>query len=231
MPPSSDPCSPPLPSLGRRLAIFGLVSLLIVGCVRLLEPRSSNITYYMLDSDAAADTAVTDTTGLTLGLRRVELASYLDDTRIVTRHGSNTVQFSDRRRWGEDLHRALNRVVALNLEATDHVQSVNAVPWPKNTAFDYVVQLRVLRFEGIGPRPPGPDADDDVPIPRGHSQMVVRWTIVDPDGETTRAKGLTRHREDNWPVTDFADLAAKLDTSLVVLSNDLGDRLRTLSRR
>jgi len=228
MPSFSDLCSA-LPSLGRRLAAVGLLGVLLVGCVRLLEPRSSDITHYMLDGNSTVDTTRVDTTGLTIGLRRVELASYLDDTRIVTRHEPNTVHFSDLHRWAEDLNRGLNRVIALNLESRDNIQSVDAVPWPQNTAFDYVVQLRVLRFEGVGPRPPGPD--DDAPIPEGHSQMVVRWTIVDPDGETTRAQGLTRHREDNWLVSDYADLAAKLDTSLVVLSNDLGDRLQTLSRR
>jgi hypothetical protein len=31
-------------------------------------------------------------------------------------------------------------------------------------------------------------------------------------------------------VTDYADLAAKLDTSLTVLSDDIGTRLRALDR-
>lgn len=216
--------------LGSGLLAASLLGLVLAGCVRLLEPRPSNIKYYLLDSSQRADTVATDTTGLTVGLRRPQLASYLDAARIVTRHSPNTIRFSEFHRWGEDLNRALNRVVARNLERQSGIQSTEPVPWPSGFRFDYVVQLDVLRFEGVGPEPPGPDADDDTPLPEGHSQMVVSWKILGPDGETTRSQGLTRHREANWRVTDYADLAAKLDTSLAVLADDVGTRLRGLPR-
>jgi hypothetical protein len=199
--------------------------------VRLLEPRPSNITYYLLDSRPAVDTVSTDTTGLTVGLRRPRLASYLDASRIVTRRGPNTIQFSDFHRWGEDLDQALNRIVALNLERQPYIRSAEVVPWPKEMQFDYVLRLRILRFEGVGPPLPGPEADDDDPPPQGHSQMVVRWTILGPDGATVHTEGVTRHRKEEWTVTDYADLAAKLDTSLVVLADDIGTRLKDLSER
>jgi uncharacterized lipoprotein YmbA len=217
---------------GRLLVAAGLAGLLLLtGCVRLLEPpRPSDISYYLLDSSADRDTALADTTGLRVGLRRPRLASYLDAARIVTRQGPNTIRFSDAHRWGEDLDQALNRAVALNLERQAGIQRAETVPWPEGVSFDYVVQLRVLRFEGAGPPPPGPEADDDAPVPEGHSEMVVQWTILGPDGDQVRAQGTTRHRESGWPVTDYADLAAKLDTSLVVLAGELGDRLRALDR-
>jgi hypothetical protein len=60
--------------------------------------------------------------------------------------------------------------------------------------------------------------------------MAVRWTLLGPDGETTKDQGFTQHREEGWPVTDYADLAAKLDTSLTVLADDVGTRLLTLDR-
>lgn len=225
--------SRPLPNarrLGTGLLAAGLLGLVLAGCVRLLEPRPSTINYYLLDSTRAADTVATDTSGLTVGLRQPRLAAYLDAARLVTRHGPNTIRFSDFHRWGENLDRALNRVVALNLERQSDIQAAETVPWPSGFRFDYVVQLRVLRFEGVGPEPPGPDADDNAPPPEGHSQMVVRWTILGPDGETTKRQGLTRHREEGWPVTDYADLAAKLDTSLAVLAGDIGTGLRALDR-
>jgi uncharacterized lipoprotein YmbA len=215
--------------LGRALMAASLLGLVLAGCVRLLEPRPSNITYYLLDSDLPVDTTSTDTTGLTVGLRRPRLASYLDAARIVTRHNRNTIRFSDAHRWGEDLDQAINRVVALDLAGQSGIRSVEAVPWPSGFRFDYVVQLRVLRFEGVGPEPPGPDADD-APLPDGHSQMAIRWTIFGPDGEITKRQGITQHREEGWAVTDYADLAAKLDTSLTVLADDIGTSLRTLER-
>lgn len=215
--------------IGRGLLAIGLLGLVLVGCVRLLEPRpGQNITYYLLDSGLRADTVSTDSTGLTVGLRRPKLAAYLDAGRIVSRRGPNAIQFSDFHRWGEDLNQGINRVVALHLEQKPGLRSVEAVPWSGEARFDYVVQLRVLRFEGVGPSPPGPDADDDAPPPTGHSQMVVQWTILGPEGEKTRAQGITRHRKTDWPVTDYADLTAKLGTSLTVLADDIGSQLKTL---
>lgn len=215
--------------IGRTLLAASLLSLVLVGCVRLLEPRPGrNITYYLLDSGLDADTTLTDTTGLEVGLRRPHLASYLDATRIVTRRGSNAIQFSDSHRWGEDLDQAINRVVALNLEQSPEIQTVEVVPWPNGARFDHVIQLHVLRFEGVGPSP-NPKADEDNPAPKGYAQMVVRWTIFGPDGTDPIEQGITRHREKGWSVKDYAELVSKLDTSLVVLSRDIGGRLRPLA--
>lgn len=224
---SPSPPSSFLRRLGLGALALGLIGLSVAGCVRLLEPRPSNITYYLLDSNLDADTVSVDTTGLEVGIRQPHLASYLDAARIATRQGPNQIRFSESYRWGEDLEQAINRVVALSLEAQPGIQSTEVVPWPKGATFDYIVQLRVLRFEGEGPPPPGPDADDDAPIPEGHSQMVVRWTILGPDGKTVRAKGLTRHQRDGWPVTDYGALVSRLDASLEVLAKDIGARLKS----
>lgn len=223
--------SPNVCRTGLRLVLVLLIGLWSVGCVRILEPRSSNTTYYLLESGLQADTTSVATTGLEVGLRRARLASYLNASHIVTRHGPNEVQFSDFQRWGENLSEAINRVVALNLENQSGIRSVEPVPWRQGPSFDSVVRMHVLRFEGKGPRPPGPEADDDAPVPEGHSQMVVRWTILGPNGETVRARGTTRHQQGGWPVTDYGALVTRLEASLEVLADDLGARLRALERK
>jgi hypothetical protein len=215
--------------LGRLALLVGALALVVASCVRLPSPRPSNTQYYLLGSAGPSDTTATDT-GLRVGLRKPRLAAYLDTRSLVTRRGPNEIHFSEFHRWGEELGPALNRVVALNLEAQPGIQSAEVVPWPRGPTFDYVLQLRVLRFEGVGPPPPGPDADDDAPIPEGHAHVSVGWTVLGPEGDTLRARGQTQHQIDGWPVTDYADLVSKLDTSLVVLAEDLGTRLRALSR-
>lgn len=211
------------------LLLVGLTGLLAVGCVRLLEPRPSNTRYYLLDSRLPTDTTATPTEGLRIGLRKPRLAEYLDTPTLAIRRGPNEICFSEFHRWGEDLGPSLNRIVGLNLELEPGIHSAEVVPWPRGTAFDYVVQLRVLRFEGVGPAPPDPDADDDAPVPTGHTQMTVAWTVLGPNGDEVMARGWTRHRRDDWAVTDYAGLVAELDTSLVVLAQDIGRRLRTLA--
>jgi len=198
-------------------------------CVRLPSPSPANTQYYLLGN--ALPTAPDSTaTGLRVGLRKPDLADYLDTRPLLTRRGTNELHFADLHRWSEDLGPAINRVVGLNLEAQPGIQSVDVVPWPQGPEFDHVVRLRVLRFEGVAPPPPGPDADDDASVPEGHSQMTVGWTVFGPEGDSVRARGRTEHRMDGWPVTDYADLASKLDTSLVVLAEDLRTHLSSLSR-
>ncbi|MEF8816654.1 MAG: PqiC family protein [Salinibacter sp.] len=222
--------------LGLGVLAVGLVGLAVAGCVRLLEPRTSDATYHLLDGASSSDTtsadpAPADTTGLRIGLRTPRLASYLDETRIVTRRGPNTIEFSEFHRWGEDLDQGIGRTVARALEARPGVQSVETVPWPRGATFDHLLQLQVFRFEGAGPRPPGPDADDDAPPPEGNTQMRVRWTVLDPTDETIQARDQTAHRTADWPVTDYGALTSRLGTSLQVLADSIGARLDALNRR
>lgn len=215
--------SSPLRRLGLCAVAVGLIALSTAGCVRLLEPRKSSATYYLLSDTSDLDTLPTDTTGLKVGLRQPRLASYLDATRIVTRRGSNTIQFSEFHRWGEDLSRGIGRTVALALERQSGIQSVEVVPWPEGATFDSVLELNVLSFEGVGPPPP--DADD-APVPEGHSRMVVQWTIRDPNDNTSLARDVVRHQEKGWRVTNYQDLVSRLSSSLDVLARDIGARLR-----
>lgn len=219
--------------LGLCAVVLGLIGLSVAGCVRLLEPRKSDATYYLLDGTSAPDsvstkTSPSDTSGLQIGLRAPRLAAYLDETRMVIRHGPNTIEFSEFHRWGEDLDQGIGRTVARALETHASIESVEVVPWPRVATFDYVLQLHVLRFEGVGPRPPGPDADDDAPIPKGHAQMTVRWTVLNPTTETILTRDRTEHGMPDWPVTDYRALASHLGSSLHILADAISTRLETL---
>lgn len=221
------------PSPLCRHLVVGIVALglfgVAVGCVRILEPRQSNIQYYSLEGRLASDTrASADTTGLTLGLRKVRLADYLDTPTMVVRRNPREIHFTEFHRWSEGLPRAINRAVAAHLEQHELVRSTEVVPWAEGATFDYVIQLQVLRFEGNGPPPPEPEADDDAPTPTGHAHMAVRWKIVDPATDAVYARGLTQDQRDGWTVDDYADLAAKLDAALAVLADDVASRLRAL---
>jgi len=214
---------------GFLFLLAGIVAVAVTSCVRLPSPSPANTQHYLLESVSSTDSAAA-ATGVRIGLRKPHLADYLDTRPLVVRRGGNKIHVPDQHRWAEELGPAINRVVGLNLETRPGIQSVDVVPWPRGADFDYVVQLRVLHFEGVGPRPPGPQADDDAPVPEGHSQMAVGWTVFGPAGDSVRTRGRTEHRIDGWSVTDYENLAAKLDTSLAVLADDLGDHLSTLAR-
>lgn len=214
---------------GRWAVALGLLVLSVSGCVRLLEPRASDATYYLLDRAQQTDAGTTDTTSLSVGLREPRLASYLDPTRIVTRRGPHRINFAEFHRWGEDLDRGINRTVAQTLETRSGIRSVEAVPWPEGSTFDYVIELQVLRFEGVGP-PPDPGADEDAPAPDGHTQMAVQWTIRHPKADTILVRGQTRHRTDDWRVNNYGALVENLGRGLDMLVDEIGTRLQALDR-
>lgn len=219
-----------LSRVGLWAVALGLLALSVAGCVRLLEPRTSDATYYLLDAAQHAGPATTDSTGLAVGLRQPRLASYLSDTRLVTRRGPHTLRFSEFHRWAEELPQGINRTVALALARRPGIRQVETVPWSQNATFDYVVQLHVLAFEGVGP-PPAPEADEDAPPPEGSSQMSVQWTIVSPDADTVLARGHTQTQTEEWSVGDYEALTARLGRSLDTLAADVGTRLKALDRR
>lgn len=213
--------------LRTLLVVLGTV-VLFSGCVSLLEPRQSNIQYYVLGSPEAMTSieAPGDTAGLSVGLRRVQIADYLDAPALVTRRGSHTIRFADFHRWGEDLARAINRTLAARLVAQTGVGQATVVPFTTRDRHDYLVQLNVLRFEGAGPPPLGPDEEPPDAAPVGGAHMTIAWEVIDPETESVLTRGITRHQEDDWTVNDYADLVAKLDASITVLAQDLAARLQ-----
>ncbi|MFB6273184.1 MAG: membrane integrity-associated transporter subunit PqiC [Salinibacter sp.] len=219
-----------LRSFGLGLLAVILFALSVTGCVRLLEPRQSDATYYLLTPPKNEFSSPTDATGLAVGLRQPRMASYLTATRIVTRRGPHTIRFSEFHRWAEDLSRGINRTVALALAERSGIQRVETVPWSKGATFDYVVQLQVLAFEGRAP-PADPKADENAPAPKGHSQMTVQWTILRPEADTVLARGHTQEQMKGWRVGDYAALASRLERSLDSLATDVGARLDVLARR
>lgn len=222
-------CVPPsrLRQFGLWATALGLLALSVAGCVRLLEPRTSDATYYLLDRAQQTDSRPTDT-GLSVGLRQPRLASYLDATRIVIRRGPHRINFAEFHRWGEDLDRGISRTVARGLETHSDIHSVEPVPWSKGATFDYILELHVLSFEGVGP-PPDPTADD-APPPEGHSLMTVQWTLRHPEADTVLVQDNTHHRTENWRVNDYEALVANLGRGLDVLVDEIGTQLQTLDR-
>ena len=220
-------------SAGRRwlvgLLMLGM-GLALAGCVRLLEPRQSDIQYYVLGTpDANIETMQQhDTTHIALGLRRVRIADYLDSPALVTRRGAHAIRFAEFHRWGEDLARAINRTVAARLVSEDDIGMADVVPFTGRDAHDYLIQLRVLRFEGEGPPPLGPDDDPPEVPPTGSVQMKIAWEILEADAETVAAQGVTRYQANGWTVGDYASLVTKLDASLTALADDLTAQLRQL---
>lgn len=213
----------PVSSLYPTLVV-AVVLALTTGCLN-LEPRTNPTEYFILGGEweEAVETG-RERLGLSVGLRQIQLAAYLETPRIVVRQGPHEIRFSEYNRWGEDLNRGINRTVAGYLAAHPAVGRVDVVPWPRSAGHDYNVQLRVLRFEGLAAKSP-PEAEEQR---EGQVHVLATWEIVDATDGAVLAQGTTDFVEDGWLVGDYAKLAAMLDAGLRVLAEEIGIRLEML---
>jgi uncharacterized lipoprotein YmbA len=159
-----------------------------------------------------------------VGLRPPLIADYLANPYLVVRHGSHRVEFSEFQRWGEELGRGINRTVALLLSQAAPGIRVVAAPWPTGAMPEYLVQLQVLRFEGLVPE--GPDATESATLPgSGASHLWASWEIVRPRDGATVARGTTEVLEPGWTVGDHTALVQRLDSALGILAGELAETL------
>jgi uncharacterized lipoprotein YmbA len=182
----------------------------VMGCVSLGRDAPA-LEQYVLSARTAPVARAPDASGMTIGLRRLDLAPYLATPSIVVRRGAHQIMVSDFHRWGEDLGEGINRTVASHLAAAASVRAVHVAPWPVGTRHDYLVQLHVTRFEGVA----------DTLATEGHVQVLASWEIIRPPEGAVVAQGGTDYRRSGWRVGDYAGLVMLLEGGLDVLAGDL----------
>lgn len=201
-----------------------LVVAVLAGCGLSRGPTPTR--HYVLGGALHGAAAATpETGGVTVGVRRLQVAPYLHLSGLGVRRGPDEVTYAEFDRWGEPLADGIGRAVAGYLAAGPAVGRAELAPWAIRTRYDYLVQLHVLRFEGVAPVA----AAGEVPPPGalGEAQVVVAWELLrQADGEVL-ARGRTEHRERAWPIGDHAALAALLDRGVQALAADLAQRIGT----
>lgn len=203
------------------------VLLVLSGCFK-LSRDTPRVQHFVLSgavpSGVAADTVTgarpapstsPNGAGLALGLRRIDLASYLAVPSIVTRRGANEIVVSQFHRWGEDLGAGINRVVAAQLATSPPVRSVDVAPWATRARHDFYVQLHVLRFEGVA----------DSAATTGRSHLVAGWDIIRPLDGRVLVRGSTESLEGPWRVGDYGALVTALDAALGRVARDISSCL------
>jgi uncharacterized lipoprotein YmbA len=131
----------------------------------------------------------------------------------VIRRGPNQIEFSELHRWGVPLGGGINEAVAGRLFQRGSFKSVDVAPWSPGERPDYLIQLDVVRFEGLVP--------EEGTSLEGEARMLIRWEIIRPADGAVLTRGTTDHRPDGWNVGDYAGLVTLLDAGLGALSDDL----------
>ena len=88
--------------------------------------------------------------------------------------------------------------------------SVNTVSWPDWAVHDFVLTIRIQRFEGV--------------IPDG-AHLLASWKIHDPDDGRLLMPGTLDHSTPGWMTEDYSDLVKELDAALCILADDLVSEL------
>lgn len=197
---------------GIRL-IFLCTLFALTGCFSLGRDEPPQQHYVLGGSQLPETEASADRlAGLAIGLRQPQLAEYLETPLIVVRQGPHQIRFSEFHRWGEELAGGVNRAVAAHLAARHPLDGIDVVPWPPQARHDYLIQLHLLRFEGLAPEVPTAS--------EGEAYLLATWEIIDQqDGAVLR--GTTDYRADGWTVGDYDELVTLLDAGLHELSDDL----------
>lgn len=208
-------------ALGRGVAVALLLASL-PGCFS-LGRDSPELEQYVIGGAGLMDTMapIAGLDGVAVGVRRIDLAPYIASPAIVVRRGTHEVVTSDFHRWGEDPADGINRAVARHLADAASFLAVDVAPWPIRSRYDYLIQLRVTRFEGVVPVEPS--------ATEGAAHVRATWEIIRQHDEAVLFRGTTEHRGNGWSVGDYAGLVALLNQGLAVLAHDVASALGGLA--
>lgn len=196
-----------------KIYIVLLLSLLpINGCLN-LDPQADPSRFYLLSvSDEVRGLQHID--GLSVGLKRVGVPTYLKNKKIVIRLDSDEIRYSEIHRWGEDLETAISRILATNLTAKNGIQQVSIVPWQDTSVHDIEINVKILRFEG---------ADD------GNVVLRALWEIQDSSTSNNPVTGDTSVTRSGWNGRNYGRLASLMSDTLSSLTNDISEAINKLS--
>jgi uncharacterized protein len=203
---------------------FPLSLLALTGCFSLGrgEPPQR---HYVLGADmhpaeAASPDPAGGVTGIVIGLRQPRLAEYLGTPFLVVRLGPNQIRLSEFHRWGETLEQGINRTVAGFLATKEPAWRIEFAPWPPRANLDYVIQLHVLRFDGLLP--------DAAAATEGEALVQATWEILRGADGVVLTRGSTEYRERGWTLEDYDSLVSLLQKGLGVLAEELVTGLKSV---
>jgi uncharacterized lipoprotein YmbA len=197
-------------SVNHAILLFALITQ--AGCFKLGRDTPVLRQYVLPSGGVRAEAAAPQRVGgTTIGVRRLDLATYLASPAIVIRRGARQIETSEFHRWGEDPLQGINRALAAHLATLPSVGAVDVAPWAPRTPHDYLLQLHVLRFEGVA----------DEAATTGDAQLFVTWEIITPQDNFVLARGKSDYRQGGWQVGDYGALVTLLDDLLNSLSRDV----------
>ena len=182
-------------------------ALLLAGCID-LAPQPDPTRVFVLKAPAMGG-GLPEDGGWEVGIRRIDLPDYLLNPKMVVRREGFEIVHSEFNRWGENLDKAIGRVLGDPLRKWSFIDIVSTVPWSSKIAHDFEISIQIDRFEGIG---------------RSAAQLDARWSITRGDSDDVLQVGYTSAKRD-WNGSDYLALASALSDALATLAADIAGGL------
>jgi uncharacterized lipoprotein YmbA len=190
-----------------------LCTLLALGGCFSLSREPTPARHYVLGGVSDDASAVVAPARTTIGLRPPRLAGYLASPFIVVRQGVHRIGFSEFDRWGEDLGHGISRAIVRRMATRAPSFRVETTPWVTTAMPEYIIQMALLRFEGVAP--------DDPLASHGDAHLLATWEISRRQGGALLAGGTTEVRQPDWAIGDYDALVRLLDEALDTLAAEL----------
>lgn len=193
---------------------FALGILLAAGCNVLPPPTEDMTRNFVLTTETP--TAEIPSSGISVGLQRVEVASYLQHRDIVVRNGENEILYKDLDRWAEPIDAGVARIVQSKLLASSKMNHVYLAPFPLESTRDFDVSISVLRCEGAK---------------TGATQFAAQFSAVveihkhTDSGDSSVARLVFKAEDKAWDGHDYARLVALLSADCEELGQSVADSL------
>jgi uncharacterized lipoprotein YmbA len=185
-----------------------LTVMIVSGCAGTSPP----VTFYTLDRDASisqSSPAGTACGGKVIAVGPVNWPRYLDQPRIVTRTGPNTLGFDEFHRWGGSLSDEFKRTLIKGLSGLLPASTIMDFRLTLRHTPDYRVELGVKQFDGqLG----------------GEVILDAVWVIVDQKtGKALELHSSTITKQ--IPGLDYEALASASSLAVAGLSREIAAEL------
>jgi uncharacterized lipoprotein YmbA len=193
------------------LLLGALAAFMLDGCA-LLRPHADPTRFYVLTVPSAPSTPAADGEfkRWRVGLRPVEVPSYLRTKFMVVRTGTNEIHFADFDRWAEPLDQGISRVMKETLGSARNVESV-ALNSHGEDSLDYDVTIQILACHGMR-----------VATGQSSIRFATTWEVraVGTNLPTIKHGGFTAVAAD-WDGENYSQLATQLSAAVAAVGKAL----------
>ena len=144
------------------LVVVAVVWLAMSGCFGKSQP----VRFYTLTAVAEIPANVSTqraTRNAAVGIGPIQIADYLDQSKLITRSGDNRLEQAEYDQWAGSFEDNLTHVLADNLGFLVPTEQIYLYPWRTSLPMDYQVSLDIVRCDGrLG---------DSV-------RLVARWSVI-----------------------------------------------------